>query len=43
MGQVIILLFLQRRHLGFGEHQTVFGDLFLQGTQTSFKTGQVMA
>ncbi len=43
MGQIIILLALQRRHLGIGQQDALFGCLFLQRGQTLPERGQVIA
>lgn len=43
VGQVIVLLLLQRRHLSIGEHDALLGDLFLQGAQALLERRQVVA
>ena len=43
MGQIIVLLTLQRRYLGISQQDALFGCLFLQRGQALLERGQVVA
>ena len=43
MGQVVVLLALQRRYLGIGEQDTLLGYLFLQCGQALLERGEIIA